>query len=72
MKSQERTPLEFRGPCQQYKDVFCMDVVDISITKSVIMDINTGNSPPISQKQNWYPSIKICQLSTKRIRKMRD
>ena len=40
----------FKELCQKYEDIFSRDSTDIGRTPLVTMEIDTGNSPPISQR----------------------
>ena len=46
---------QFKELCHQYKDVFSTHATDIGRTKLVVMDIDTGDSPHISQKPCTLP-----------------
>ena len=40
----------FKELCKKYEDIFSKDSTDIGRTPLVMMEIDTGNSPPISQR----------------------
>ena len=40
----------FKELCDEYKDIFSVDSSDIGITPLIEMEIDTGDSPPITQK----------------------
>ena len=49
-----------------FKDIFSVDSSDIEKTPLVEMEIDTGDSPPITQKPCTLP-LKTCQMGTERI-----
>ena len=46
---------QFKELCEEYNDIFSKDSGDLGRTPLVIMDIDTGDSPPISQNHTIYP-----------------
>ena len=46
---------QFADLCKEYDDIFSKDSADIGQTPIVMMDIDTGNSPPISQRPYNLP-----------------
>ena len=46
---------QFEELCEEYSDIFSKDSGDLGRTPLVIMDIDTGDSPPISQKPYNLP-----------------
>ena len=46
---------KFKKLCEEYDDIFSKDSADISGIPLVIMEIDTGNSPPISQRPYNLP-----------------
>ena len=40
----------FKALCNEFKDIFSVDSSDIGKTPLIEMEINTGDSPPITQK----------------------
>ena len=46
---------QFADLCKEYDDIFSKDSADIGWTPIVIMDIDTGDSPPISQRPYNLP-----------------
>ena len=40
----------FQDLCHEFKDIFSVDLGDIGKTPLVEMEIDTGDSPPITQK----------------------
>ena len=46
---------QFKELCKEYSDIFSKDSADLGRTPLVIMDIDTGDSPPISQKPYNLP-----------------
>ena len=58
---------QFADLCKEYDDIFSKDSADIGRIPIVMMDIDTGDSPPISQRPYNLP-LKTCRLGTKRIR----
>ena len=46
---------QFEELCEEYNDIFSKDSGDLGRTPLVIMDIDTGDSPPISQKPYNLP-----------------
>ena len=45
----------FREPCDEFKDIFSVDLSDIGKIPLVEMEIDTGDSPPITQKPYTLP-----------------
>ena len=45
----------FKELCEEFKDIFLVDFTDIGCTALVTMDIDTGDSPSISQKLYTLP-----------------
>ena len=45
----------FKALCQEFKDIFLVDSGDIGKSPLVEMEIDTGNSPPITQKPYTLP-----------------
>ena len=45
----------FKELCQEFKDIFSVDLGDIGKTPLVEMEIDTGDSPPITQKPYTLP-----------------
>ena len=45
----------FKELCHEFKDIFSVDSGDIGITPLVEMEIDTGDSPPITQKPYTLP-----------------
>ena len=54
----------FKELCNEYKDIFSIDSSDIGKTPLIEMEIDMGDSPPISQKP-LHSSFKTCCLGTK-------
>ena len=46
---------QFADLCKEYDDIFSKDSADIGRTPIVMMDIDTGDSPPISQRPYNLP-----------------
>ena len=46
---------QFADLCKEYDDIFSKDSADIGWTPIVMMDIDTGDSPPISQRPYNLP-----------------
>ena len=46
---------QFENLCEEYNDIFSKDSSDLGRTPLVIMDIDTGDSPPISQRPYNLP-----------------
>ena len=46
---------QFEELCEEYNDIFSKDSSDLGRTPLVIMDIDTGDSPPTSQKPHNLP-----------------
>ena len=46
---------EFKRLCEEYDDIFSKDSTDIGRTPLATMEINTGDSPPISQRPYNLP-----------------
>ena len=57
----------FKELCNEYKDIFSIDSSNIGKTPLIEMEIDTGDSPPITQKP-LYSSFKTCCLGTNGIR----
>ena len=57
----------FKELCNEFKDIFSVDSSDIGKTSLIEMEIDTGDSPPITQKPYTLPSFKTCCVGTKRI-----
>ena len=51
----EESKQPFNELCTQYQDMFSVDLPHIGKTGLVTMDIDTGNSPPVSQKACTLP-----------------
>ena len=45
----------FKELCKEFKDIFSVDLSDIGKTPLVEMEIDTGDSPPITQKPYTLP-----------------
>ena len=45
----------FQDLCHEFKDIFSVDSGDIGKTPLVEMEIDTGDSPPITQKPYTLP-----------------
>ena len=60
----------FKDLCNEFKDIFSVDSSDIGKNPLVEMEIDTGDSPPITQKPYTLP-LKHCQMGTKRVRNLR-
>ena len=45
----------FKELCKEYKDIFSTDSSDIGKTPLIEMEVDTGNSPPITQKPYTLP-----------------
>ena len=45
----------FKELCEKYEDIFSKDITDIGRTPLVTMEIDTGDSPPISQRPYNLP-----------------
>ena len=45
----------FKELCNEFKDIFSVDSSDIGKTPLVEMEIDTGDSPPITQKPYTLP-----------------
>ena len=45
----------FKALCNEFKDIFSVDSGDIGKTSLIEMEIDTGNSPPITQKPYTLP-----------------
>ena len=60
----------FKELCQGFKDIFSVDLGDIGKTPLVEMEIDTGDSPPITQKPYTLP-LKHAEWVTERIRNLR-
>ena len=50
----------FKELCAEFKDIFSVNSSDVGKTPLVEMEIDTGDSPPITQK--------TCQMGTERVR----
>ena len=46
---------KFKKLCKEYDDIFSKDSTDIGRTPLIIMEIDTGDSPPISQRPYNLP-----------------
>ena len=46
----------FKKLCSEYKDIYSIDFSDIGKTPLLEMEINTGDSPPITQRPYTLPS----------------
>ena len=46
---------KFKKLCEEYDDIFSKDSTDISRTPLITMEIDTGDSPPISQRPYNLP-----------------
>ena len=46
---------QFRLLCKEFEDIFSKDSTDIGKTPLIIMDIDTGDSPPVCQKPYNLP-----------------
>ena len=60
----------FKELCNEFKDVFLVDLSDIGKTPLVEMEIDTGDSPPITQKPYTLP-FETCRMGTERVRNLR-
>ena len=47
--------IAFKALCSEFKDIFSVDSSDIRKTALIEMEINTGDSPPITQKPYTLP-----------------
>ena len=47
----------FKAFCNEFKDIFSVDLSDIGKTSLIEMEINTGDNPPITQKP-YTPTLK--------------
>ena len=56
----------FKELCNEFKDIFSVDSSDIGKTPLLEMEIDTGDSPPITQK-TLYSSFETCYMGTERI-----
>ena len=45
----------FKELCNDFKDIFSIDLSDIEKTPLIEMEIDTGDSPPITQKPYTLP-----------------
>ena len=54
-KIKEETRQEFNKLCDQFDDIICKGSDDIGKTLLVEMDIDTGDSPPITSKLYTLP-----------------
>ena len=61
----------FKELCNEFKDIFSIDLSDIGKTPLIEMEIDTGDNPPITQK-NLYSSFKACYMGTEKIRNFRE
>ena len=52
----------FNEICNEYKDIFSIDSSDTGKTPLIEIEIDTGDSPPITQ--TLYPSFETCYLGT--------
>ena len=57
----------FKELCKEFKDIFSVDLSDIGKTPLVEMEIDTGDSPPITQKPYTLP-LKYAEMGTVRVR----
>ena len=55
----------FKELCNEFKDIFSVDSGDIGKTPLIEMEIDTGDSPPITQKPYTLP-LKHARVGTKR------
>ena len=51
----EKHQIAFKELCKEFKDIFSVDLSDIGKTPLVEMEIDTGDSPPITQKPYTLP-----------------
>ena len=56
----------FKKLCNEFKDIFSVDSSDIGKTPLVEMEIDTGDSPPITQKPYTLP-LKHAKMGTERV-----
>ena len=56
----------FEGLCEEYGQAFSKDNEDIGRTKLVKMDVDTGDSPPVSSRPYTLP-LKYCEWVQKEI-----
>ena len=56
----------FKELCNEFKDIFSIDSSDIGKTPLIEMEIDTGDSLPITQK-TLYSSFKTCYMGTEGI-----
>ena len=56
----------FRDLCTEFIDIFSTDSGDIRKTPLLEVEIDTGDSPPITQKP-LYPSFETHRMGTKRV-----
>ena len=61
----------FKELCNEYQDIFSTDSSNIGRTPLIEMEIDTGDSPPITQK-TLYSSFKTCYLGTERVGDFRE
>ena len=52
----------FKELCNEFKDIFSVDSSDIRKTSLIEMEINTGDSPPITQKPYTLPLNNAVQV----------
>ena len=57
----------FKELCKEFKDIFSVDLSDIGKPPLVEMEIDTGDSPPITQKPYTLP-LKHAKWGTERVR----
>ena len=56
----------FRDLCTEFIDIFSADSGDIGKTPLLEVEIDTGDSPPITQKPYTLP-LKHTEMGTKRV-----
>ena len=61
----------FKELCNEFKDIFSIDSSDIGKTPLIEMEVDTGDSLPITQK-TLFSSFKTCYMGTERIRNLRE
>ena len=49
----------FKELCNEFNDIFLVDLSDIGKTPLVEMEIDTGDSPP-DHSETLYPSFETC------------
>ena len=62
----EKDKNNFRNLCKEYEDIFSKSSEDIGHTPLVTMDIDTGDSPPVSQRPYRLP-LKHVEWVTKEL-----